>query len=116
MAYNFSSEISKQRKELKESIMLNDLYGKNIYLLGSAEFGPTNKPMLVKSTVGLYNMFGREGTLIDAFHAIKYTSKKNNVYLVKTTGEFANAFLNVNVKGLDVIENGFQLISSQSTR
>ena len=114
MAYNFSSEISKQRKELKESIMLNDLYGKNIYLLGSAEFGPTNKPMLVKSTVGLYNMFGREGTLIDAFHAIKYTSKKNNVYLVKTTGEFANAFLNVNVKGLDVIENGFQLISSQS--
>jgi hypothetical protein len=114
MAYVLNEELSKARKKLKEDILANDLYGKKIYILGTAEFGPTNQPVLVKSTVGLYNKFGRYGTLIDAFHEIKYTSKNNDVYLVKVTGEFANAYLNVNLNDSDIIENGFQFISSQS--
>ena len=107
-------ELKTERKNLINSIMQDTLHGKRIYLLGSAEFGPTNEPILVKSTVGLYNKFGKNGTLIDAFHALKYTNKSNTVYLVKTTGEHANAYLNVNIQDGEIIEDGFTITSSQS--
>lgn len=103
-----------QRRELINNIMADPTHGKHIYLLGSAEFGPTNEPILVKSTIGLHNKFGKHGTLIDAFHAIKYCSRDNLVYLVKTTGEHANAYLNVNIEGGEVIQDGFTLTSSES--
>ena len=90
MAQYTSQEFRQQRSQLINQVMASDLHGKRIYLLGSAEFGPTNEPILVKSTVGLYNKFGKQGTLIDAFHAFKYVNKDNKVYLVKTTGEHAN--------------------------
>lgn len=105
---------NQQRRALINSIMASATHGKHIYLLGSAEFGPTNEPILVKSTVGLYNKFGRRGSLIDAFHALKYCDKNNLVYLVKTTGEHANAFLNVNIEGGEIIQDGFTLTSSES--
>lgn len=107
---NFST----QRRALINSIMADPTHGKRIYLLGSAEFGPTNEPVLVRSTVGLYNKFGKSGSLIDAFHALKYCNTNNLVYLVKTTGEHANAFLNVNIEGGEVIQNGLTLTSSES--
>lgn len=105
---------SNNRKQLINEIMGSDLHGKKIYLLGSAEFGPTNEPVLVKSSIGLRNTFGSRGTLIDAFHQIKWTSKTNQVYLVKTTGEHATTFLNVNISGGEIIENGFVMVSSES--
>lgn len=107
-------ELKKERRQLIDTIMASDLHGKRIYLLGSAEFGPTNEPILVKSTVGLYNKFGKNGTLIDAFHALKYVSKDNYVYLVKTTGEHSTAYINVNIQNGDVIQNGLVLVASQS--
>lgn len=108
------SNFNKQRQSLINSIMSSTTHGKHIYLLGSAEFGPTNEPILVKSTVGLYNKFGKQGTLIDAFHAVKYCNKDTLVYLVKTTGEHANTFLNVNIDGGEIIQDGFILTSSES--
>ncbi len=114
MAEQTTQELRTQRQNLIAEILQDTLHGKRIYLLGSAEFGPTNEPIIVKSTVGLYNKFGKHGTLIDAFHALKYTSTDNTVYLVKTTGEHATAYLNVNIQDGEIIENGFMLVSSQS--
>lgn len=114
MAEQTAQELKTQRSNLINEIFQDTLHGKRIYLLGSAEFGPTNEPIMVKSTVGLYNKFGKQGTLIDAFHALKYTSKDNVVYLVKTTGEHATTYLNVNIQNGEIIENGFTLASSQS--
>lgn len=114
MAEQTAQELRTQRKALINEVLQDTLHGKRIYLLGSAEFGPTNEPIMVKSTVGLYNKFGKQGSLIDAFHALKYTSKDNMVYLVKTTGEHATAYLNVNIQDGEIIENGFTLVSSQS--
>ena len=114
MAQQTSQELRTQRKALIDEVLQSPLHGKRIYLLGSAEFGPTNEPILIKSTVGLYNKFGKQGSLINAFHALKYTNKNNNVYLVKTTGEHATAYLNINIQDGEIIENGFTFASSQS--
>lgn len=103
-----------QRRALIDSILASPAHGKRIYLLGSAEFGPTNEPILVKSTVGLYNKFGKNGSLIEAFHAIKYCNTDNLVYLVKTTGQHANAYLNVNIENGEIVRDGFILSSSES--
>ena len=113
MAEQTTYELKNKRQELINELFTESLHGKKIYLLGSAEFGPVNEPIVVKSTVGLYNKFGKQGTLIDAFHALKYVSKNNNVYLVKTTGAHANAYLNVNIQDGEIIEDGFILTSSQ---
>lgn len=114
MAEQNAQELRTQRKALANEILQSSLHGKRIYLLGSAEFGPTNEPILIKSTVGLYNKFGKQGTLIDAFHALKYTSKDNLVYLVKTTGEHSVSHMNVNIQDGEIIEDGFTIVASQS--
>ncbi len=114
MAEQTIEQLKNERKVLLNDIFKSDIHGKRIYLLGSAEFGPTNEPVLIKSSVGLYNKFGKQGTLIDAFHALKYTSKDNEVYLVKTTGEHSTAYLNVNIQGGEIIENGLVIAAYQS--
>lgn len=114
MASDEQRILDAKRNELIQEIVTSDLYGKNIYLLGSAEFGPTNEPILVKSTVGLYNKFGKQGSLIDAFHCIKYVSKNNNVYLVKTTGEHSVLYLNVNIYDGEIIQDGLVITASES--
>lgn len=114
MANSLNSELRKRRELLMEEVLNYDLYGKKIYLIGTAEYGPTNEPIRIKSTAGLYNRFGKEGSLIRAFHALKYTSQDNEVYLVKTTGEFSMAYLNVNLEDDDIFENAFVFVSSQS--
>lgn len=113
MASN-TSILTSQLKALTNNILNNKLLGKRIYILGSAEYGPTNEPIRIKSTVGLYNKFGKQGTLIDAFHKIKYTTKNNEVYLVKTTGQHSVAYLNTNVLDGEIITNSFILMASES--
>lgn len=113
MAY-ISSTLSSQFAALTKEILNSDLHGKRIYLLGSAEYGPTNQPIKIKSTVGLYNKFGKQGTLINAFHEVKYTTLDNDVYLVKTTGEHSIAYLNVNILDGEIITNSFVLQASES--
>lgn len=113
MASEYASLIS-QVRALIQNIMKDKLHGKKLYLIGSAEYGPTNEPIRIKSTVGLYNKFGKTGSLIDAFHAVKYVTKDNEVYLVKTTGEHAIAYLNVNIIDEEIISNAFILMASES--
>ena len=107
-------ELNRRKKDLIKEILESDLHGRRIYLLGSAEFGPTNEPVNIKSSVGLRKKFGKHGTLINAFHAVKYTNRNNEVFLVKTTGEHAYAYLNVNTYAGDIIEDGFIIASSES--
>ena len=111
---SLSQTLNSQIDNLTQEILRDPLHGKKIYLLGSAEFGPTNEPIRIKSTVGLYNKFGKTGSLIDAFHAVKYTTKNNEVYLVKTTGQHAVTYLNVNILQDEIIQNGFILSASES--
>lgn len=105
---------SEKRDRLIEEILSSDLHGKKIYILGSAEFGPTNEPILCKSTVGVKTKFGTRGSLIDAFHKIKYVSKDNQVYLVKTTGEHSTTYLNINSYDGEVIHKGFIITAKES--
>lgn len=114
MAQQTNQQLKAERKNLINEILADNLHGKKIYLLGSAEFGPTNEPIMIKSSVGLRNRFGRQGSLISAFHALKYTSKTNTVYLVKTTGEHSVAYLNVNIQDGEIIEDGFTITASES--
>lgn len=104
----------KEKQKLITEIMNDDTHGRKIYLLGSAEYGPVNEPKLIRSTVGLYNKFGKNGTLVEAFHKIKYTNRNNNIYLVKTTGEHAVTYFNVNIFGGEIIRDGFVLTSSEA--
>jgi len=113
MASEYSNRLS-QIRDLIQNILKDPLHGKKIYLIGSAEYGPTNEPIKIKSTTGLYNKFGKAGTLIDAFHAIKYTTQNNEVYCVKTTGEHSIAYLNVNILEGEIIPNAFILRAAES--
>lgn len=103
-----------RRDELINEILTSDLHGKRIYLIGSAEFGPTNEPILCKSTVGVKTKFGTNGSLIEAFHKIKYVSKDNFIYLVKTTGEYSSTYLNVNTFDGGVVHKGLTITASDS--
>ncbi len=111
-----ASEITYQdrRDELINEILNSDLHGKRIYILGSSEFGPTNEPILCRSTVGVKTKFGKYGTLIDAFHKIKYVSKDNDIYLVKTTGEHSSTYLNINTFDGEIIHKGFIVTATES--
>ena len=109
-----SKVISAQLHDLTRQILNDNLHGRKLYLLGSAEFGPTNEPKRIKTLTGLYNKFGKTGTLIDAFRAVKYISQNNDVYLVKVTGEHATSYLNVNILEGEIVRNGFILASSES--
>lgn len=106
--------LARQLSQLISNIMAYDLHGKKIYLIGSAEYGPVNEPIRIRTTAGLYNKFGKKGTLQKAFHAIKYTTKDNEVYLVKTTGQHSTAYLNVDIQENDVMKNSFILVSSEA--
>lgn len=114
MASTLTTELKDKRQKLIQDILADPLHGKKIYILGSSEFGPTNEPILVKSSVGLHTKFGTKGTLMDAFHAIKYTNRDNQIYVMKVTGEHATAYLNVNIDGGEIIEDGFTIVASQS--
>ncbi len=114
MAYSLTQDMRKERDGIISKVLNNDLHGKCIYLLGSAEYGPTNEPILIKSTVGLHNRFGTTGTLINGWHAIKYVSKNNNVYCVKITGDHSSLHLNVNIPDGEVIKEGLVFYASQS--
>jgi len=104
----------KEREQWLKTVVSDNTHGKRIYLLGSAEYGPVNEPILIKSTVGFHSKFGTKGTLVSAFHAIKYTSKANQVYVVKVTGEHAKCTLSVNNLFGEVTFDGLVLTSSQA--
>lgn len=108
------SELKTVGDDLINIIESREYYGKTIFLLGSAEFGATNEPVLCGSSLRVYAKFGHTGTLIDAFHKIKNTYPDNDIYLVKTTGTPAVNYLNVNIEGDAVMHQGFIIESKES--
>lgn len=111
---NAELKLNQRRKQAIEEISSSEKYGKRIYLLGSAEFGPTNEPIRIQSTAGLYNAFGRNGSLIHAFHGIKYLAPDAEIWLVKTTGEHSMAYLNVNMDSGEVFKEALIFSSKDS--
>ena len=83
-----------------------DLYGRVVYLLGSAELGMKNRPVKIENDYDLLRIFGTKGDLIDGYRQVKEGSENSIVYLCKVTGEHATAKLNVNVPGQEVIVPG----------
>jgi hypothetical protein len=83
-------------------------YGKVIYLLGSAESGPVQTPVKVRTTEVLKDVFGSLGTIVEAFNQITDVAGSNcEIYCVKVTGTHATLTMDVNVKGQNVINDGF---------
>lgn len=91
------------------------LYARNIYLLGTAEKGPVNVPVLGKSLAYIKTIFGSVGSLIDAYMMIEDSDIPCNVYLVKTAGSHAELYLNVINDGGEIIENGFYIKSRHAS-
>ena len=114
MAQSGNVDLQTRRRNMMNEILSDSMHGRHVYLIGSAEYGPTNEPILVRSTTGLYNKFGKHGSLINAFHCIKYVDRSIPVYLVKTTGVHASIYMNVNVFEGEVFRNAFVLQASES--
>lgn len=112
--YDEIKELQNKRRQLLSDIMSDKMHGRHVYLIGSAEYGPTNEPIRVMSTAGLHKHFGYKGSLIDAFHCIKYTNKSIPVYLVKTTGVHASIYMNVNIFNGEILRNAFSIHASES--
>lgn len=103
-------------KEIKNIINNNYVnYGKNVYLLGTASFGPTNCPIKIKSLSHLYSIFGISGTLIEAYRQVYDIVTDINIYCCKITGRHSCTFLNVNIENDSVFENGLELKSMYSS-
>lgn len=91
------------------------LYARNIYLLGTAEKGPVNVPILGKTLSYIKTIFGSTGSLIDAYMMIEDSDIPCNVYLVKTAGSHAELYLNVINDSGEIIENGFYIKSRHAS-
>lgn len=103
-------------KEMKNIINNNYInYGKNVYLLGTASFGPTNCPIKIKSLSHLYSIFGSSGTLIEAYRQVYNIVSNVNIYCCKITGRHSCTFLNVNIENDEVFENALELKAMYSS-
>lgn len=86
-----------------------NLYGRKIFLLGTADFGPVNTPIKAQSASHVKQVFGEDGTLLNGYRVIKETDFNCDVYLVKVTGVHSELYLNINIAGGGMITNGFYL-------
>ena len=87
----------------------NSYYGKKIFLLGTADFGPVNVPIKVSSANHVKNVFGEKGSLLDAFRVIKESDLECEVFMVKVTGKHSELYLNINLSNSEIDENGLYL-------
>ncbi|HBH3575231.1 TPA: hypothetical protein ACRR23_000752 [Clostridioides difficile] len=83
----------------------HEFYGKNIYLLGTAEFGPVNTPIKINSISHMNSKFGKTGSLVKAYKIIKESKLDCKVYLCKVTGAHAEVFLDAKCINGEVIKN-----------
>ena len=89
---------------------------KNIFFIGTSEFGEVNVPTYIPDLAYLYATFGRKGTLIETIENILDDEFKiNNIYVVKTTGSHSKALLDVNVIGREIIDSGVILKAKHSS-
>lgn len=86
---------------------VDNYYAKKIFLLGTADLGPVNMPIKVSSANHVKNVFGEQGTLLDAFRVIKESDLDCEVFMVKVTGKHSEVYLNINLPNSEIEENGF---------
>jgi hypothetical protein len=86
-----------------------NLYGRKIYLLGTSDLGPVNTPVKMQSASHVKQVFGEQGTLLDAYRVIKESDFDCDVYMVKITGMHSELYLDINVAGGEIIHNGFYM-------
>lgn len=99
---------------VEQIVASKGVYGKKIYLLGTAILGPVNTPIKANSLSHVISVFGSKGTLVDAYRIIAETKLNCDVYLVKVTGIHSEAYLNINQSRRDVILNGFCIKSKHA--
>ena len=99
---------------VEQVIASKGIYGKKIYLLGTAILGPINTPIKANSISHVVSVFGTQGTLVDAYRIIAETNLDCEVYLVKVTGIHSEAYLNINQPKREIISNGFYLKSKHA--
>lgn len=70
---------------------INIAYGKNLYILGTSEYGPLLEPMRIESEMQLTSEYGRSGSLIGAYlEAYQTVGNSVNIHLVRISGEYAS--------------------------
>ena len=93
-----------------------DLYGRVVYLLGSAELGIKNRPTRIDNEYDLLRLFGTRGSLVDGYRQVKEGSEDAIVYLCKVTGEHAQLKLDVNVPGQEKpMKDGVVFLSAHAS-
>lgn len=92
----------------------NQLYARNIFLIGTAEKGPVNSPILAKSIEHVRSIFGSKGSLFETYSIIADTDIPCTVHLCKTSGSHGELYLNVLKDNGDIIENGFYIKSKHA--
>lgn len=100
---------------IENIVRAKSLYGKKIYLLGTAKLGPVNTPIKVNTISQAVSIFGCEGSLIDAYRTIKETNLECEVYLCKVTGTHSDAYLNINQQNNEIAIDGFYIKSKHSS-
>ena len=90
------------------------LINNKLYILGTAEFGPINSPLNVKSANEVFSIYGNRGTLIEAYNSISMLNLDVDIYLVKISGTHSETYLNINQIGSEVLEDAFYIKSKHS--
>lgn len=94
---------------INEILESKSLYGKKIYLIGTALYGPVNTIIKASGISHVISVFGTEGSLIDAYRIIVETKVNCDVYLIKTSGIHSELYLDINQPLNDIVEKGFCL-------
>lgn len=102
------------RFDITSTIMEADLYGKNVYLLGTSEFGPTNTPTYVSNDKQVAKIFGKKGSLYQSFKEVIEGSDDANVIIVKSTGTHSIVHMSVNTRRGSIIRDGFIIKAKDS--
>lgn len=104
-------------KEAKELVTNNiKLYGKSLYLFGTAMYGKVFKPTKITSLSHLYSEYGEYGSIIDNYISIKGMVNNINVYCVKITGHESKCSININIPGEGAKSNGLCFISNSNEK
>jgi hypothetical protein len=67
--------------------------GRTLLLLGTSKNGPVNEPVLVNSLDRAEKVFGKEGSLYQAFERAYRVDSSITIYLMRVTGEHASCVL-----------------------
>lgn len=87
-----------------------------IYIIGTAEYGPINTPILISSFNELISIFGNRGSLIENYKILRTVcSEKTEITVVKTTGSYAELYIDFYDEANGFINEGIYIRSKHAT-